>query len=275
MPTLFLSHGAGPAAYVRPSTPPSRFSEIDCASPVTAWYKQIATQIGLTGDRKPKAIVIVSAHWETNEVVRVSGREENKELNYDYGGFPSYTYELKYPAPGNPTLAQRIVASLNAASIPATLDTTHNFDHGVFVPLGLIYPEADIPIVQLSMLSSLSPSQHLSIGKTLSSLRSEGILIVGSGSATHGSFKSHREAEEFISELNKVLKSASVEERERGLKEWTKLKYARNAHPREEHLLPLHVVVGAAGDYNQVKQLTDKWALGELSLHSFLFESNN
>ena len=200
--------------------------------------------------RRPRAIVVISSHWETREVTVNTGAAPG--LIFDYQGFPPHTYELRYDAPGSPELATRIVELLREHGVAAASDTTRGYDHGVFVPLLLVAPEANIPIVQLSLVAGLDPAQHLAIGAALAPLRREDVLIVGSGMSYHNlrAFFQPGDAvgaKEFDAWLSEAVR-ADPETRRARLRDWQDAPGARQAHPREEHLLPLHVVAGAAGD---------------------------
>ena len=204
---------------------------------------------------RPSAILVVSAHWEEPEV-RVTGGAA-PELLYDYYGFPEEAYRIRYPAPGDPALAGRILETLSAAGIPARPEEARGFDHGVFVPLALMYPGADIPCVQVSLIRGLNPRAHLDLGRALSALEGEDLLILGSGfsfhnmreffSAAPGSPDTRNEA--FQAWLTETCSSAdlSAGERDRRLADWEHAPHARYCHPREEHLLPLHVCAGFGG----------------------------
>lgn len=235
MPTAFITHGGGPCF----------FMEWD---PPDAWdaLRAALESIGPSLPSTPTAIVVVTAHWEAPVVTVASGSAP--ALIYDYGGFPPHTYELTYPAPGSPAVAARAAGLLAAAGIPHRVDPEHGWDHGVFVPLKVMYPAADVPIVAMSLAEDLDPSSHLEIGRALGPLRDEGVLIVGSGSSFHNfaHFGSPL-AEPFDEWLNEVV-AAPAAERDRALAAWEEAPHARIAHGREEHLLPLMVAVGAAGD---------------------------
>jgi aromatic ring-opening dioxygenase catalytic subunit (LigB family) len=178
----------------------------------------------------------------------INAQQEHPELLYDYSGFPAEAYKLKYSPPGDLNLSNRVKSLLDQANIPAQLDDQRHFDHGVFIPLKLIYPDADIPVVSMSILDNLSPSQHIAIGKALAPLRKEEILIIGSGSSVHGFQVTQKQSDVFMNELIQVLTQKEKDERENVLVNWDKkLSYARLNHPREEHFIPLHVIVGAAG----------------------------
>jgi len=228
-------------------TPPRPIlGEIDKHSPAAHWFRQLSKQLSLPS--KPKAILIITAHWETKNIVNMNSQEQHPELLYDYGGFLSEAYQLKYNPPGDLNLANRVKSLLEQAGIQAQLNKERNFDHGVFIPLKLIYPDADIPVVSMSILDNLSPIQHLAIGKALSPLRKEEILIIGSGSAVHGFQLKENQSDAFMNELIRVLTKSDEQERENVLINWEeKLPFARLNHPREEHFIPLHVIVGAAG----------------------------
>ncbi|CAF0889462.1 unnamed protein product [Rotaria sordida] len=244
-PVIFLTHGAGPMMFLE--SPPSRtLGEIDKNSPAAQWFRQLSEQLALPS--LPKAILIITAHWETSNAVHISAQEKHTELLYDYYNFPPEAYKLQYNPLGDIDLSKRVKQLLEQAGISAKLDDKRNFDHGVFIPLKLIYPDANIPVVSMSVLESLSPAQHLAIGKALEPLRKEQILIIGSGSSVHGFQATETQVNEFMNELTKVLTQYDEHDREKVLLNWDKvLPYARTNHPREEHFIPLHVIVGAAG----------------------------
>jgi len=228
------------------SSPERRMSQFDKHSPAAHWFRQLSKQLSLPS--KPKAVLIITAHWETKDIVNISAQQQPSELLYDYRGFPPEAYQLKYSPPGDLNLSNRVKSLLEQAGIPAQLNNTRNFDHGVFIPLKLIYPEADIPVVSMSVLDNLSPTQHIAIGKALSPLRNEEILIIGSGAVVHGFQAKEEQADAFVDELTQALTNSDEHERENVLINWEqKLPFARVNHPREEHFIPLHVIVGAAG----------------------------
>jgi aromatic ring-opening dioxygenase catalytic subunit (LigB family) len=197
---------------------------------------------------RPDAILVISAHWE--ERVATVLNAPAPPLLYDYFGFPAEAYEVTYPAPGNPVLAKRIVELLKRNQIPAAVDPERGFDHGLFIPLKLMYPRANIPALQLSLLRGLDPDAHIALGRALRALRAENILVIGSGFSFHnmGAFAWQGEGvpdaanDAFQDWLIDVCTGTSSQaERERKLREWEKAPSARYCHPREEHLLPLHV----------------------------------
>jgi len=264
MPTFFLSHGGGPCFFLESNTPP--MSEMDKNSDVDRWYKTFAANFVTT---KPSAILVISAHWE-EAVVHVQSKAK-PSLYFDYYGFPPHTYELTYPSPGNPQLAKKVVDLLTSANIKAQLDDKRDYDHGIFVPLKVMYPNADIPVVGMSLVSGLDPDLHFRIGQALQPLRKEGVLIVGSGFATHNtvaSFSDNNWAAPWVDWLSKVVtKSSDPSELRRNLVQWSAAPQARKAHPREEHLIPLHVAAGAGGGKN-AEIILDKF-VGTLSFLSF------
>jgi aromatic ring-opening dioxygenase catalytic subunit (LigB family) len=235
MPATYITHGGGPCFFMD-WDPPDAWDELRAALE--------AIVPGLP--RRPPAIVVVTAHWESPEVAIASGARPG--LVYDYGGFPPHTYELTYPAPGDPDLAARIAGLLEEAGIAHRLDPTHGWDHGVFVPLKVMVPDADIPVVAMSLRADLDADAHLELGRALAPLRDEDVLIVGSGSSFHhfAHFGSP-EAAPFDEWLNDTVVEPA-ERRWASLADWESAPYARHAHGREEHLLPLMVVAGSASD---------------------------
>jgi aromatic ring-opening dioxygenase catalytic subunit (LigB family) len=200
----------------------------------------------------PKAILMISAHWEaSNFSVMSSARPQ---MEYDYYGFPDYTYNIKYSAPGAPQLAERVKKLITAAGLPTELDDIKGFDHGTYSALYPMYPNANVPVVQLSLKKGLSPKEHIEVGKSIASLRKEGVLIIGSGLSYHNLRKfnqaGYEPSKNFDLWLNDTLLNFSGDEREERLIDWATAPSARDAHPREEHLLPLMVALGAATEPN-------------------------
>jgi 4,5-DOPA dioxygenase extradiol len=220
---------------------------------------------------RPEAILVISAHWE--ESVATLMGAQNPAMFYDYYGFPSQAYEITYPAPGNPELANKILGLLEENHIRARIDLQRGFDHGLFIPLKLMYPQADIPSLQLSLLRGLNPSVHIALGKALRGILNENILVVGSGFSYHnlrafswGEIGTADPANDaFQNWLIEVCTSQLTQsEREQRLVEWEKAPSARYCHPREEHLLPLHVCQGMAD--NPGKLVFDDQILGKRSV---------
>lgn len=236
---VFISHGGGPMPLLGD----------EGHKEMVASLKQLAADIP-----KPDAIIVVSAHWEEHIATITSGPAP--ELIYDYRGFPKESYDIQYPCAGEPALANELFEVMRAAGMDAKLDDDRGFDHGAFVPLKIMYPEADIPCVQLSLLSSLDPSSHIEIGKALRTLSRQNVLLLGSGFSFHNlsAFFSDATADSqqknlaFEGWLQDVCENAvyTESEREQKLINWLDAPAARFCHPREEHLLPLHVCYGAA-----------------------------
>lgn len=233
-PTIYLTHGGGPCFFMEP------------AEPWNGLRAGLESVRGLLPET-PKAIVCVTAHWEERPVAIEVG--ERPPLVFDYYGFPPHTYELTYPAPGEPAVAARVQELLAGAGIDAGL-TERGWDHGVFIPLKVAFPDADVPVVAVSLQAGLQPDSHLQIGAALASLRDEGVLIVGSGSSFHNlrawGPRAADESVEFNDWLHHAL-TLGGEHRAAMLREWAFAPSGRVAHPREEHLLPAHVAAGAAG----------------------------
>jgi len=201
----------------------------------------------------PEAIVIVSAHWE--ETIPTITGGARPPLFYDYYGFPEEAYQITYPAPGNPDLAKNVAELLASAGIKARLDDERGLDHGVFIPLKLMYPKADIPCIQISLIRGLDPATHIRLGRALAPLRNENILLVGSGMSYHNLrefFTPDGPTEERNMQFHQWLIDTCTGvdlkpvEREDRLVDWTSAPHARYCHPREEHLIPLHVCYGMA-----------------------------
>jgi aromatic ring-opening dioxygenase catalytic subunit (LigB family) len=232
LPILYLPHGAGPLPlFDEPSQ-----------SELTAFLKNIPTKLG-----NPKAILVISAHWEETQP-SITGASE-PSLIYDYYGFGEKSYEIEYKAKGSPSLAKRVQELLHVKGLKSVIDEKRGYDHGMFVPLKLMYPKADIPIIQLSLSNSLSPLLHIQMGEALRKLKEEGVLIVGSGLSFHNmrAYGSPSiQGEKFDKWLQETLQSGDYESTKKKLVEWDKAPEARYAHPREEHLLPLHVCFGAS-----------------------------
>jgi len=235
--------------------------------PPDTWDRMAEYLRGIQSDVgcKPEAIVMISGHWE-EEIVTIQSNPF-PPLLFDYYGFPDSTYQIEYPAPGSSELAERISTLLGQARITSRFDADRGFDHGVFIPLKLAFPQADIPIVQVSLRADLDPTAHIEVGKALQPLRDEGVLIIGSGMTYHNmqammknmrgfdhAIPASKLFDEWLTEVLTVLEPA---ERERSLVAWEKSPVARLAHPREEHLLPLHAVAGAAGSDKGRRVLND------------------
>ena len=237
--TLFLSHGGGPLPLLGDE---GHKEMVECLT-------EIAASIN-----RPTAIIVISAHWEKNIPTITSG--STPSLIYDYSGFPEESYEIKYPCPGEPMLATQVFNQLENAGIKARLDEQRGFDHGLFVPLKIMYPDADIPCIQLSLLSNLDPRAHINLGQALQELPYDDVLVIGSGFSFHNlreffrseTSESKAMNEEFENWLLNTCVSTQYREEERTdrLISWEQAPSARFCHPREEHLLPLLVCYGLA-----------------------------
>ena len=203
--------------------------------------------------RRPQAILVISAHWEESAGTLLGAAQP--PMFYDYYGFPPEAYQITYPAPGSPGLAQRVAGLLEENGLPARIDPQRGFDHGLFIPLKLMYPQADIPSIQLSLLRGLDPAAHLALGKALRGLIQEDILVIGSGFSFHNLRVFSWQGLSAPDPANDAFQDWLIEvcagplapsEREQRLLEWEKAPSARYCHPREEHLLPLHVCAGLA-----------------------------
>jgi aromatic ring-opening dioxygenase catalytic subunit (LigB family) len=239
MPVVFIPHGGGPWPFVDMGLPKDEVEHL-------ASYLRSVHDLP---PAPPKALLVVSAHWE--EDVPTVMTTVQPPMLFDYYGFPEESYQLSWPAPGSPALAARVRTLLDEAGIPNDEDGTRGFDHGTFVPLMLTYPKAEVPAVQLSLKRGLDPAQHVEIGRALQPLRDEGIFIVASGMTFHNLRALRHPSAPAISEaFDAWLRAVMAEEseaRNTGLVGWRSAPAARQAHPREEHLLPLMVAAGAAG----------------------------
>ncbi len=239
LPTLFIPHGGGPCFFMPP--PPGW--------PPDTWHnmERFLRGLGTALAQRPHAVLVVSGHWETEHpTVNADARPS---LLFDYYGFPEHTYRLTYPAPGAPKLAAEVRALLDEAGIASAIERSRGLDHGVFVPLMLIYPDADVPILQLSLQRDLDAKHHLAIGRALAPLRDQGVLIIGSGMSYHnlrGLASPHENdaARRFDDWLFEAATDAAT--RNAQLAHWGDAPSAVAAHPTSEHLLPLMVAAGAA-----------------------------
>jgi aromatic ring-opening dioxygenase catalytic subunit (LigB family) len=261
-PAIFLPHGGGPCFFMDWTW-----------GPADTWN---ATQRFLEGlaatlPAPPRAILVVSGHWE--EPAFTASAAAAPELIFDYSGFPEHTYRLTWPAPGEPQLAARVAGLLSKAGLPAALSPSRGFDHGVFVPLKVAFPAAQIPVVTLSLAASLDPALHLAAGRALAPLREEGVLLVASGMSFHnlrGYLRPEtvERARAFDAWLTRAVESPA-EERTALLTAWREAPSAAYAHPREEHLIPLLVAAGAGGDAPGTRIFTDEPMGAAISAYRF------
>ncbi len=258
MPSLFLSHGA-------PTLPLTD-------TPARAFLSQFGGAIA-----RPKAILVVSAHWETS-VPTVSAVDRNDTI-HDFGGFPQALYALRYPAPGSPAVAARTSELLRASGIDCRIDRDRGLDHGAWVPLLLMYPHADIPVLQLSVQPHLGTAHHLRIGHALAALRQEGVLIIGSGSLTHdlSEFRGRGPddpAPDWVNAFADWFHTALTTGRTGDLLDYRRqAPYAVKNHPSEEHLLPLYVALGAAGESARAERPHASSTYGILRMDVYAFRA--
>lgn len=253
-PTVFVPHGGGPCFFMD-WTPPDTWSR----------HRRFLEDVPATLPAKPVALLVISGHWEERAFTVQTGAAP--PLLFDYHGFPPHTYQLTWPAPGDPALAGRVRALLEGAGFETEADPARGFDHGVFVPLKVAFPAADIPTVQLSLRADLDPQAHLAAGRALAPLRDDGVLIIGSGNTYHnmavmmramrGSARGPVAGTDFDRWLTDAVTQDDPARRDAMLAAWSEAPGARAANPREEHLIPLHVVAGAAGADRGVKTLED------------------
>jgi len=234
-PTYYLSHGGGPWPYMSGEFR-QRFAALETflqALP-RAW------------PATPEAIVMVSGHWEEHDFAVMAN--PSPPMIYDYGGFPEAMYHIRYPAPGSPEVARRIESLIRQAGLAAHLDSARGFDHGTYAILAVTHPKGDVPVVQVAIRADYDPASHLALGRALAPLRDEGVLLIGSGSSYHNFHPRDARAESrgFDAWLEETLVAVHPAERSERLLHWTNAPFARAAHPREDHFIPLLVSVGAA-----------------------------
>lgn len=265
LPTHFISHGGGPWPWLTDRSP------IDYG-PLERSLQEIVADLGVT----PDAVLVVSGHWEEPELtVQTNPRPP---MIYDYGGFPEFTYHISYPAPGSPTVAERVVGLLSDAGIEVRTDPLRGFDHGVFAPLHVMYPDATVPVLQLSMRSGYDVEEHLAAGRALAPLRDEGVFVVGSGLSYHNLSElgpsGGPASAAFDRWLHDTLVEATPEQRRRSLLHWDRAPGARASHPREDHLVPLFVAIGAAEDEEAARTYHEDRFAGSISASSYRFGPN-
>lgn len=260
LPSLFLSHGA-------PTLPLTD-------TPARTFLGELGGMLA-----RPNAILVVSAHWET-AVPTVSAVERNDTI-HDFGGFPRALYELQYPAAGSPPIAERVSELLRASGIDCQTDHARGLDHGAWVPLLLMYPQADIPVLQLSIQPHLGPRHHLLMGRALAPLRQEGVLIIGSGSLTHdlSEFRGHGPndpAPDWVNSFANWIHSSLTAGATDDLLDYRRrAPFATKNHPTEEHLLPLYAALGAAGADARTERLHASATYSILRMDVYAFEAAN
>jgi 4,5-DOPA dioxygenase extradiol len=223
---------------------------------------------------RPSSILMVSAHWETSAPMVSTATQP--ETIHDFGGFPEQLYRIRYRAPGAPQLAERAKALLDAAGLPTTLDAQRGLDHGAWVPLLFLYPDAEVPVTQLSIQPHLSPLHHYRLGEALRPLTREGVLIIGSGSLTHNlhEFRGRPTGvEPYVREFQQWMKTSIDANDMAALLDYRRLApSAVRSHPTDEHLLPLFVALGAAGAGGSARRITDEVTFGVIAMDSYVFE---
>ncbi len=262
LPTYFISHGGGPWPYMM-----EQFNGM--YDRLAQSLRDMPRQLGA----RPKAVLVISGHWEEREFSVMAAAWP--PMVYDYYGFPEHTYHVQYPAPGLPALAEQVRQLIQDAGFAARLDAERGFDHGTFVPLAVMYPQADVPVVQLSLRVGYDPAEHLAVGRALAPLRDQGVLIVGSGLSYHNLRRMGPPAalpsKQFDDWLQRSLITADPEQRAQRLIGWQLAPAARLAHPQEDHLLPLIVAVGAAERDQAVCVYHEEGFLGGVTASSFSF----
>lgn len=265
LPTYFISHGGGPWPYL---TGGMRDAHAKLEAALRDMPRQLAT--------RPRAVLMVSAHWEA-PAFTVTGHRQPAMI-YDYSGFPANTYAVTYPSPGAPALASQVHALVEAAGLPGAIDPARGYDHGMFAPMSVIFPEADLPVVQLSLQHGYDPAAHLALGRAIAPLRDEGVLIIGSGLSYHnmrmrmGGPSVAQASKAFDDWLTTTLVDHPAAERAERLEAWTHAPGARESHPEEDHLLPLMVAVGAAGEDHATRVYHEDGFLGSASVSSYRFD---
>jgi aromatic ring-opening dioxygenase catalytic subunit (LigB family) len=266
LPAYFISHGGGPWPWLAEMR--------EAMAPLAASLQALAADVAARHGGPPRAVLCISGHWEAPAFTAMAAAQPG--MVYDYFGFPEHTYRVRYPAPGAPALAQRISDLLQGAGIAAALDATRGYDHGSFAPLAVMYPQAEVPVLQLSLKHGYDPAEHIAAGRALAPLRDEGVLIVGSGLSFHNlrlrGPAAMAPSAAFDVWLHDTLEKHPPAERTARLQRWTQAPSARTAHPQEDHLLPLMMALGAAENeeattvYHEVMAMTgwtvSSWRFG-------------
>lgn len=257
LPSLYISHGS-PMTALRPGLTGERLQQLAAGLP------------------RPQAIVIASAHWPSQQPQ--IGSAAQPRTVHDFGGFPAELYRLDYPARGNPALGAHVEKLIEAAGMPCSRDPARGLDHGAWVPLRLLYPQADIPVVPIAIQPRLGPSHHYKLGKALASLRAEGVLVIGSGSITHNlhdlatGYSNEHQApyvKPFIDWIEARLTDGDVD----ALLDYRRqAPFAERAHPTDEHLLPLFVALGAAGETFCAQRIDAGIDMGLLAMDIYRFD---
>lgn len=262
MPTYFISHGGGPWPWM----PDWRAMFKNLEASFVQMVKDLPEQ--------PKAILMISGHWEADSFTVMTSA--NPPMVYDYSGFPPHTFQIKYPAPGAPDIAKEAAELIKAAGLPVKLDAHQGYDHGTFVPAYVMYPDASIPLFQISLRHGYSPEEHLALGRALAPLRDKGVLIVGSGLSYHNlrlfGPGAKEPSEAFDAWLSKAL-SLPPDQRTKAIEAWEDAPYARICHREEDHLVPLFVALGAAEGDTAKMVYHDVGLFGGVTASSYRFDA--
>jgi len=264
LPTYFLSHGGGPWPWMKAEAGGRAYDQLEAS------LHDVRRELG----QPPRAVLMISAHWEADRFLLSSA--PHPAMEYDYYGFPEYTYRIRYAAPGAPALAETVRAMLERGGVASGLDPKRGFDHGTFSLMQTLYPEANVPVVQLSMQSDFDPAQHIKVGELLAPLRDQGVLIIGSGFSYHDLRGWMRGTGQAVSAafdgwLYETLVQAPPDERRARLLHWSEAPSARAAHPREDHLIPLLVAAGAAGNDTGARIYHQSNLMGVITASSYRF----
>ncbi len=263
LPTYFLSHGGGPWPWMKKERG-AAYDQLEAS------LLEVRRELGAA----PRAVLMVSGHWESNSFLLSSAA--HPPMVYDYYGFPKHTYSIRYDAPGAPALAQTVRDILDRGGMASSLDPVQGFDHGTFSLMQTMYPESEMPLLQLSLRADYDPAAHIKAGELLAPLRDEGVLIIGSGLSYHDlrglmSGAGAKASAVFDEWLNEALVEASPDERRARLLRWDAAPAARAAHPREDHLMPLMVAVGAAGEDTGTRIYHERDFMGAITVSSYRF----
>lgn len=263
LPTYFLSHGGGPWPWMKEFRP-GAYDLLEKS------LHDVRKELG----EAPRAVLMISGHWEADRFLLSSAARP--PMVFDYSGFPEHTYRIRYDAPGDPALAETVRAMLDRGGVTAGLDPRRGYDHGTFTLMHTLYPKATLPLVQLSMKADFDPGEHIRVGELISPLRDEGVLIAGSGFSFHDtrgiiSGTGKASSATFDRWLNETLVEAAPEERRQRLLDWSTAPAARAAHPREDHLIPLMVATGAAGNDAGARVYHESDFMGAITASSYRF----
>ncbi len=263
LPTYFLSHGGGPWPWIK-DLRPGAYDQLEQS------LHNVRAELG----ELPRAVLMVSGHWEADRFLLSSA--DRPPMVYDYSGFPEHTYRIGYDAPGDSALAETIRAMLDRGGVLTGLNPRRGYDHGTFSLMHTLYPEAQLPVVQLALKADFVPAEHLRVGELLAPLRDQGVLIIGSGFSYHDvrgimSGRGKLASATFDAWLEETLIHSAPEDRTRRLMDWSSAPAGRAAHPREDHLIPLIVAVGAAGRDAAARVYYEQAFLGAITASSYRF----